>query len=427
MIEKDILRQIVRMQQEQGFSIKETVKRDLLPEILRWFDDKRILILTGLRRSGKSTLLKQIMQNKKDFCYVNFEDERFIDFEAKEFEKLNEVLMEFYGDVKTYFFDEIQIINNFESFVRRLQDEGKKIILTGSNASLLSKEFGTKLTGRYKEFEIYPFSFIEFLKFKGTNLKLNKFFSTKEKVEIKHFFQEYFNKGGMPEYLLNNDAEYIRIVYQNIIYRDVIARYSIKRQKSLKELINILMTNNSRTISYNSLKNILKLSNAITVKEYISYLCNSYLFFEVLIFDFSIKRQLNSPKKIYLIDQAFHLVGGLNFSPNSGRILENIVFIELKRKYKEVFYFHEKHECDFVIKKGTKIKEVLQVCYDLNKNNQEREINGIIEAMNKFNLKQGIILTYDQDDEIEIKCKSQGDHPKGRQIIVKPVWKWLLE
>jgi predicted AAA+ superfamily ATPase len=137
----------------------------------------------------------------------------------------------------------------------------------------------------------------------------------------------------------------------------------------------------------------------------------------VPLFDYSIRRQLNSPKKIYLIDQAFHLVGGLNFSPNSGRILENIVFIELKRRYKEIFYFREKNECDFVIKDNTKIKEVIQVCYNLTRGNKDREVKGLIEAMDKFKLKKGFILTYDQEEKI-IK--------DNKKIIVKPVWKWLL-
>jgi len=159
-MEKEILRQIVFQQKERNLLPEKTTKRDLLANISKWLDDKRIIILTGVRRSGKSTLLRQIMENKENYCYVNFEDERFIDFKAQEFEQLNEVLIEVYNNPKIYFFDEIQNIGKFETFVRRLQDQGKKVIITGSNASLLSKELGTRLTGRYKPFEVFPFSAI---------------------------------------------------------------------------------------------------------------------------------------------------------------------------------------------------------------------------------------------------------------------------
>jgi len=417
-MDKDVLRQIVTQQKNEVSQIEETVKRDLLAEILNWFKDNRIIILTGLRRSGKSTILKQIMNSKLAYCYVNFEDERFIDFKAQEFEQLNEVLIEVYNNPKIYFFDEIQNIGKFETFVRRLQDQGKKVIITGSNASLLSKELGTRLTGRYKPFEVFPFSFIEFLRFKKIMPEKNWFYLAEKKVKLIKLFDEYLFNGGMPEYLKNNDKEYIRTIYENIIYRDIIARYSIKRQKLLKELVNILTTNISSLFTYNSLKTDLGLANSITVKEYISYLNNSYLFFELQKFDFSIRKQLNAPKKIYLVDPIFNQVLGLNFSLNKGKVLENIVFIELKRNNKEIYYYSNKNECDFIVKERTKIKKAIQVCYLLNKENKEREIEGLLEAMNKLKLKKGLILTQDQEEEIE---------RKNKKIKIMPVWKWLLQ
>src|SRR3989339_1560093 len=166
MVSKDILRQVVGKQKNELIVKRETIRRGILGEILEWIDDGRVLILTGVRRCGKSTLLKQIMAETKQWSYINFEDERLLDFRAQDFEVLNEVLVEVYGTAKIYFFDEIQNIDKFETFVRRLQDEGKKIIITGSNALLLSKEFGTRLTGRHKSFEVYPFSFSEYLRFK---------------------------------------------------------------------------------------------------------------------------------------------------------------------------------------------------------------------------------------------------------------------
>ena len=211
------LRRIVIKQKEEIEKVDGTLKREVLKEILNWFKDNRVIILTGIRRCGKSTILRQIMKEKKNYCYVNFEDERFLDFKAQDFESLNEILIELYNNPKIYFFDEIQNIEKFETFVRRLQDEGKKIIITGSNASLLSKEFGTRLTGRYKLFEIFPFSFLEYLKFKHIEIEKDWNFKTQKRAEIKKAFNEYLELGGFPEYLKNNDKEYIKDVFENIL------------------------------------------------------------------------------------------------------------------------------------------------------------------------------------------------------------------
>lgn len=304
------------------------------------------------------------MQGSSGWCYVNFEDERLLDFRAQDFEMLNEVRIEYYDPSKLYFFDEIQNVDKFETFTRRLQDAGKKIIITGSNASLLSKEFGTRLTGRHKAFEVHPFSFREFLAFRKIPFDSADFYAAEKKAGLLRLFDEYLMSGGLPEYLKNRDKDYVRSVFENILYKDIIARYSVKREKTLKELVNTLATNNACPFTYNSLKKTLGLSNAITVKEYISYLGNAYLFFELLKFSYSIKKQLNSPRKIYLADPAFNQVCGLNFTLNKGRNLENAVFMELKRKGKETYYYADRFECDFVVRNGTKVGEAIQVCYE---------------------------------------------------------------
>ncbi|HLC56972.1 MAG TPA: ATP-binding protein [Candidatus Nanoarchaeia archaeon] len=417
MIAKDTLRQVVAQQKNEIAVQEGMIPREILAEVLSWFKDNRIIILTGIRRSGKSTLLKQIMQHKTDYCYVNFEDERFIEFKAGDFEQLNEVLIESYGNPGIYLFDEIQNVEKFETFVRRLQDQGKKVVITGSNASLLSKELGTRLTGRYKSFEVYPFSFREYLLFKNINYKKDWFYIAEKKVKLTVLFNAYASEGGFPEYLKTKDREYIRILFENILYRDIIARYAIKRQRIIKELVNILATNIACLFTYNALKKTLGLANAITVKEYIAYLNNSYLFFEMSKFDFSIKKQLNAPKKIYLIDSVFHQLG-LSLSMNRGNILENIVFVELRRRKKEVYYYSNAGECDFVVKEGAMITEAMQVCYSLNQDNREREIAGLLEVMGRFELRKAFILTQEQEDDIKVKNKV---------IRVLPVWKWLLE
>lgn len=417
MVSQELLRHLIIQQKSQIEKGGVFVERSILKQVLDGFSDNRVLILTGIRRCGKSTLLKQIMRIKSRYCYVNFEDERLLGFQAEEFERLNEVLIEVYGAPVTYFFDEIQNIDKFETFVRRLQDEGKKVVITGSNASLLSKEFGTRLTGRYKLFEVYPFSFAEFLRFKKITVK-DSVYIAEEKVKLITAFSKYAESGGMPEYLRNQDSEYIKTLYDNIIYRDIIARYSIRRQRLVRELVGILASSISLPFTYNSLKNSLGLKNAITVKEYITYLSGAYLFFELLRFDYSVKKQLNSPRKCYIVDTAFSILGGFSLSPNKGRLLENIVYIELRRRGNEVFYYSGTRECDFILKDGRKISGAIQVCHELNDENIGRETEGLLEAMAALDLQEGIILTSDQQE-----LRKYGK----ATIIVKPVWKWLLE
>lgn len=417
MIRNELLRQVIFQQKEEISIPKETIRRELLDDIDKWFNDNRIIILTGIRRCGKSTLLRQIMQQKKNFCYVNFEHELFLDFQAQNFESLHEVLIEVYGASQIYFFDEIQNIQGFEAFVRRLQDQGKKIIITGSNATLLSKELGTKLTGRHKPIEVYPFSFREFLVFQKIKWDKEWFYHTEKKVQLIKAFKEFLSQGGFPEYLLNHDDSYLKTTYDNILYRDIISRYAIRKQKILRELVQLLLRSVSSRITYNSLKSALGLANAITIKEYIHYLSNSYLLFELPQFEFSLRKQLAAPKKIYAIDSALYRLNGLLFSENQGQILENTAFLGLKRRNKEVYFFSGKGECDFVVKENENITEAIQVCYILNENNRTREVEGLHEAMEHFRLEKGIILTYEQEEEITFKNK---------KIKILPLWKWLL-
>ena len=418
MVSKELLRHLV-IQQKTRMEMKgDFVHREIFGRVLAAFDDNRVIILAGIRRCGKSTLLHQIMQTRKDYCYINFEDERLLSFRAEDFGILDEVLIEVYGPAGIYFFDEIQNVEKFETFVRRLQDSGKKVVITGSNASLLSQEFGTRLTGRYKLFEVYPFSFIEYLRFQKISVRKESLYRAEEKVNLIRAFGHFSEYGGMPEYLQNKDPDYIKTLFDNILYRDIIARYSIRRQRLVRELVGILSSAVTLPFTYNSLKKSLGLMNAITVKEYISYLSGAYLFFELLRFDYSVKKQLNFPRRIYSIDTAFSTISGFSTSPDKGRYLENCVFIELKRRGSEIFYFAGKRECDFILKDQKKITRAIQVCYEFTEENRDREIGGLLEAMDTFCLDRGIILTNDQEDELDAGEK---------KIILKPVWKWLLE
>ncbi len=416
MISRETLRHVVIQQREWLERRDKGVEREILSDILRWFEDDRVLVLTGMRRVGKSTLLRQIMDRKDAWAYVNFDDDRLIDFEPADFEKLNEVLHQEYGSPEIYFFDEIQDAPKFEVFVRRLQDSGKKVVITGSNASLLSGELSTRLTGRYRRFEVYPFSFREFLAFRGESYGERDYYITDRKARLIGLLDEYMVEGGLPEYLKTGDPEYVKTLYENIIYRDIVSRYGIRRQRVLKEMVNILLSNIASRFTYNALKKSLSLSNSITVKEYISYLSSAYMLFEVQAFDYSVRRQMNSPKKIYVIDPAFNRIAGFSPTPDRGKLLENLVFLEMKRKGMEIYYYSGKRECDFIVRRENRFLPV-QVSYEITDKNREREAEGLIEAANATKSKEGWIITHDYEAKTTLEDVN---------IRFIPALKWLL-
>ncbi len=378
-------------------------------------DDEFVTIITGVRRCGKSTLLKKEFF---DEChYVSFDDERFIEFGVQDFSKLYELLLELFGRKKCFVFDEIQNVKGWERFVRRLNNEKQKVFVTGSNANLLSKEMGTHLTGRSISIELYPFSFKEFLMFNKTSIKVDRI-TSEEKVILKKHFQQYIEIGGFPEYIKTGKIEYLQSLYNNIVYRDIINRYKIRSERELKEVVYHTISNIGKEISFNNLRKLTGLSNTTTVSDFFHYFENSFLIFLVNKYDKSLKKQLNSQKKAYCIDTALAIQLGFRPTHDKGRLLENIVFLQLKRECKELFFHKRKHECDFLIRKGVRIIEAIQTTWSLDRVNEKRELEGLYEAMNEYKLDEGLILTNDQEEKFDYK---------GKKIIVKPVWKWLLE
>ncbi|MFH0755487.1 MAG: ATP-binding protein [bacterium] len=387
----------------------------------KYFDLQHILIISGIRRTGKSTLLCQIMNLlNKNWYYFNFEDERLINFEVSDFNQLYEIFIELYGEKKIFFFDEIQNIIGWERFIRRMYDDKFKFFITGSNASLLSKELGTKLTGRYISCNLFSFSFSEYLLFNKYKFDKDDLYKTKKRGEIKRYFNKYLNEGGMPEYLKYKTQETLKKVYDDILYRDIVARYNIKDIKFLRELSFYLLTNVSSLFSYNNLKKLFNLGSVNTIKNYVDYLENCFLFFVVPIYADSLKKQIVSPKKIYCVDNGFINAISFKFLENKGKLLENLVFLELKRRNKDIYYYKTKNnlEVDFLIREKQKIKELIQVSWSLaDKKTKDREIQALLKAMTELKLKNGLILTEDEEDIIKIDKKI---------ITILPVYKWLL-
>jgi predicted AAA+ superfamily ATPase len=305
-------------------------------------------------------------------------------------------------------------------FVRRLQDSNYKFFITGSNASLLSQELGTRLTGRNVIHELYPFSFREYLKYKNYQFEENHLFNTKTRGFLKGYFNEYLKNGGIPEYLKFNEQIILKKIYEDILYRDIIVRHDLKEVKSIRELGLYLLSNVTCLYSYNKLKILLELGSVNTIKSYIEYFENSYLLFSVTKFDYSLKKQFIANKKIYCIDSGIIEAISFAFMKNSSHFLENLVFLEQKRNGKEIYYYNTKSgfEVDFLIKKESKIESLIQVSSEIkDKKTKDREIRSLISAMNELNLDKSFILTTDTEETINIDKKT---------IIIKPVYKWLI-
>ncbi len=379
-----------------------------------------IVVISGIRRCGKSTLLNQIRSifREKDY-YLNFDDERLINFRVGDFQLLHETFIELFGQQTTFWFDEIQNVPGWERFVRRLHEHGNKVFITGSNATMLSKELGTHLTGRFIRHELFPFSFKEFLLLKNFKNNGTGIYSTEVKGELMRLYNEFFTSGGFPYYLKFGDDNYLKSLYESILYRDVMARHNLTGEKEMKELVYLLASNVSRLFSNNRLATAVGLKNATTVKNYLDFLQDTYLLFAVNKFDYSARKQLQNARKIYFIDNALIRKLGFVFSEEKGRLLENMVFIELKRRGMDAYYFKGKGECDFLIREGINITGAIQVCYAFgDQETRERELKGLTEAMNTYNLDNGLILTDDTEETIE---------QQGKCISIFPVFKWLMK
>ncbi len=419
MLSEAEIKEILVKQRETILAKKYGIERVVLKEVESKIQLPHVVVLTGLRRSGKSTLLRQLIKKHyydEDFYYINFEDERLFDFPASEFNRLYESLIALYGKKKTFFLDEIQNITHFETFVRRLLGEGAKFFITGSSATLLSRELGTKLTGRHVDIIVRPFSFLEFLKLKEISVNKEAMYKTETKIEIKKYFEEYLIRGGMPEYLIYNDPELLTRVYEDTVIKDIAVRYKVKNVVALKQLYFYLISNFANKFSYNSIKLLININSVNTIKKFISYLEETYFAKTINKFDYSFKKRSINDKKFYILDNGFISVLSGKITKDHGWLLENLVFNCLNKDY-EVFYYSNEKECDFLTVKNKEI-QAIQVCYELNEKNSEREIAGLTEAMEKFKLKTGLLLTNSQEKEIKLS---------RRKILVKPVWKWLLE
>lgn len=343
-----------------------------------------IQVISGIRRSGKSTLLRQVMAGYDTVAYFNFEDPRLTSFEVSDFPKLDEIIPD---TTQAYFFDEIQNVPKWEVYVRQLRDRGKKVFITGSNASLLSRDLGTRLTGRYLNTELFPFSYCEYLVFSA-------------ETDSEEGFGGYLRKGGFPEFLTTLSAEVLQNLFKDIVLRDIAIRYSIRNTKMLMELALFLVTNVGKETTYNSLKKTFNVGSANTIMDYLGWMEDAYLLFFLQKFSWSAKSRAVNPRKVYAIDNGLIRANSLSFTSDDGRLLENAIYIFFRSKGIQMYYFKEKRECDFVLFNGVKCELVVQVCHSLHYDNKQREITGLLEALFFFDLEQGYIVTLSDRDEM---------------------------
>lgn len=404
MIKRQNIAQTIRNQREIVLSNTSTFPRKMLGNIdlqhSQYAD-----IITGIRRCGKSTLVEQLMQRyAADSFYVNFDTPALFGFTIGDFQTLDEEIRQ--SGARYLFFDEIQVVAGWETYVRSRIDAHNKVVVTGSNASMLSRELGTRMTGRHISHRLMPFSYTEFIGYKDLQAG-------------EESLSQYMQKGGFPAYLQTEREELLSDLAVDVLYRDILVRYGLRDEQSLKSLMTFLMGNVGNLITGNKLTQTIRVKSAKTVLDYMSYMENAYLLFSIPRFSFSYRSQLVNPKKVYCVDLGLQAILSPSFSADSGHRLENLVFIELYRQGCEIYYYSNNgHECDFVVCRNQKPELLIQVCEEVATDNQDREYGGLVAAMKELQVDRGVILTMNQSDKANVD---------GLTIVTMPVWKWITE
>ena len=398
---------------------KNLYERDIFQTLVRNLQTKHIQVIQGIRRSGKSTLFKLLINHLSqtvdplEILYINLDDPFFTPYQkdaTKFYDIVTEAKKLTQKEIKYLFLDEVQNIQGWESYVKSIYDSELfvKIFVTGSNSTLLEGELATLLTGRYLSVQVYPLSFKEILKI---NHITNYMQLVKEQPKVLKLVDDMMEYGSFVEVYEHNEAfrrDILKSYYQTILLKDGVANNAIRDVKSFKELSFYLLSNVGSLYSYNSLAKAVAIHDK-SAKEYLSYLEESYLCSELKQFSFSLKEQQNAKKKLYFSDNGFLLLS-FKFSSNLGKLLENLVFTELLKQEYEVYFYNKNFECDFIAKKENKTIAI-QVCYELTNENIKREFNGLKKL--PFEVDEKIVLTYNQSEE------------KSDEILVVSFWEYF--
>lgn len=393
MVSKSDIIEAMRVQHERARKF-QGFRREILSSLPSLVADYA-LVISGIRRCGKSTLLAQLAMERYqpgEVLSLNFDTPLLYGFEFNDFRIVDEVIREHAG-CTVLFFDEIQVVDGWEVYVRGKLDEGFYVGVTGSNASMLSRELGTKLTGRHITKELFPFSYAEYCGFMGKDVGAESLYG-------------YLHQGGLPQYLQLDNQDVLADLVNDVVYRDIAVRYNIRDERSLKSLLAYLMGNVGNLVSATKLKQVLGMKSTSTVSDYFSYFEQTYLMGFVPKFSYSYKAQLLNPRKVYCVDNGIVSVVSPSFTRDEGRRLENMVFAELRRRYSEIFYYNEnRKECDFIVVRNSMPCLAIQVCYTLSAENRKREVEGLLDALSFFKMDHGLILTYNQYDKLLVEDK----------------------
>jgi predicted AAA+ superfamily ATPase len=423
-----MLKSIVLKQKEEKERLLSLpyIERTKEKEAKKWLSSDLIKVILGPRRAGKSVFSLMLLKDHS-FAYFNFDDESLPSEDQLDLNELMQELKLAYGDTKYILFDEIQNVPKWELFVSRLHREGYNLVITGSNARLLSKELATALTGRHIPIQILPFDFNEILRAK-------KFEPTKENVaspagfgQLLNILTQYMTNGGYPEVVLTNidPRGYLDVLFDSLLFKDVVRRHHVRFSGQIDSLGTYLVNNFTSLYSIRKMTVALGSNSGTTIEKYLGYLTEAYVVFTLNRFSAKVGLRLQSPKKAYVVDNGFVTAKAVQNSPNSGKLMENLVFTELVKQGnepgRELFYYHTRNqkEVDFVIKKGNEVLELIQVCYDLrNPEVEQREVRALVEAGKELGLDRLTILTWNdareiKKDDITIQCT--------------PLHEWLLD
>ena len=395
--------------------------RKHIQDVAPYLEANVIKLITGPRRAGKSVYALQILSGK-NYAYLNFDDTQLLG--AFNEDSVMQALAEVYPGYEYLLLDEVQNLDSWDAWVSKLYRRGVNLVITGSNANLLSSEMSTLLTGRYVEIQILPFSMEETLKYREVPVNAEL---PDEKAKLFIEMDDYLKKGGYPEVVKNREIEqaYLTTLFDSIILKDVARRHKIRKITELYDLADYLISNYSNPLSYNEIAEELSLGSVTTVKKFCGYLAEPYLFFYLPRFNNKLKEMKKAPRKVYVVDNGLIYTRSFELSSNNGRQLENMVFIELLRRgydlKKSLFYYRTSNdkEVDFVIRDGRKVTSLIQVSYDISKTKtRERELDALVKASEELKCDNLMLITWNHDGSVEYK---------GKSIRIISMDKWFIE
>ncbi len=399
---------------------------DYLKKMHRFAGTGQIVVVSGVRRSGKSTLLLQYLDRlirdglePRNTLYVNLEDPRFHgDLSPALLQKVYEAFVENLQPQKPFvFIDEVQNVAGWERFVRALHErKAATVFVSGSSSKLLSAELGSVLTGRHLTVEVFPLDFTEFLRFRGVQAQ-NRLSLAENRFKIKACLKEYMEFGGFPQVVLSQEKKELLVRYfEDVLTRDVAQRYRIRKTEKLKALALYCLANFASLVSFNRIGKFLGLS-LDTVERFSNFLSSSGLLFFTKKFAYSLKEQEVNPRKVFAVDSGLRNAVSLRLSEDVGKCCENIVWLHMQMTGKEVYYWRNKAECDFLVKEKRKLLAIQVTSAFDNPQVRDRELNGLLAAVKKFNLRSGLVIDSEWEGE---------DRISGKKITIVPLWKWLL-